>query len=106
MKNKTIVIMGGGTAGWISALYFLNKSRDLNLNLKVKLISSNDIESIGVGEGTTPLFTNFIENIANKSLNIAIFTENRGFIGHSDAILPLIIGREIMLKDKILLQNN
>jgi tryptophan 7-halogenase len=63
MKNKTIVIMGGGTAGWISALYFLNKSRDLNLNLKVKLISSNDIESIGVGEGTTPLFTNFIENI-------------------------------------------
>ena len=63
MKNKTIVIMGGGTAGWASALYFLNKNKDLNLNLKIKLISSNEIETIGVGEGTLPSFTNFIENI-------------------------------------------
>ena len=61
MKNKTIIIMGGGTAGWVSALYFLNKNKDLNL--KIKLISSNEIDPIGVGEGTTPIFTNFIENI-------------------------------------------
>ncbi len=57
--------MGGGTAGWISALCCLNKSRSLNLNLKVKLVSSNDIEPIGVGEGTTLNFTNFIENDCN-----------------------------------------
>jgi tryptophan halogenase len=63
MKNKTTVIMGGGTAGWVSALYFLNKNKDLNLNLKIKLISSNEIETIGVGEGTLPSFTNFIEKI-------------------------------------------
>lgn len=55
--------MGGGTAGWISALYFLNKSENLKLNLKIKLISSYEIEPIGVGEGTTPVFTNFIENV-------------------------------------------
>jgi tryptophan halogenase len=67
MKNKTIVIMGGGTAGWVSALYFLNKN--LNLNLKVKLISSNDIESIGVGEGVTPAFTNFIKNTCKIDKN-------------------------------------
>lgn len=59
MKNKTIVVMGGGTAGWISALYLLNQNQDLNL--KIKLISSNDIDVIGVGEGATPLFTDFIE---------------------------------------------
>ena len=63
MKNNTIIIMGGGTVGWISALYFLNKSKNLNLNLNIKIISSNDIEPIGVGEGTTPIFTNFIEDI-------------------------------------------
>lgn len=63
MKNNTIIIMGGGTAGWISALYFLNKSKDLDFNLKIKLISSNEIDPIGVGEGTTLIFTNFIENI-------------------------------------------
>jgi len=61
MKNNTIIIMGGGTAGWVSALYFLNGSKNLNLNLNVKLISSNDIEPIGVGEGTTPIFKKFIE---------------------------------------------
>lgn len=55
--------MGGGTAGWISALYCLNRSKDFNLNLKIKLISSNNIDPIGVGEGTTPPFTKFIEEI-------------------------------------------
>lgn len=57
--------MGGGTSGWMAALYFLNKSKKLNLNLKIKLISSNDISPIGVGEGTLPSFSNFIENICN-----------------------------------------
>ena len=61
MKNQTIVIMGGGTAGLIAVLYFLNKSKDLNLNLKIKLISSSEMEPIGVGEGTLPSFPEFIE---------------------------------------------
>ena len=55
--------MGGGTAGWVSALYFLNKNKHLNLNLKIKLISSKEIEPIGVGEGTLPSFPIFIENL-------------------------------------------
>ena len=70
-------MMGGGTAGWVSALYFLNKSKDLNLNLKIKLISSNDIAPIGVGEGTTLLFTDFIENIC-KINNKEFLKETRG----------------------------
>ena len=67
MRNITIVIMGGGTAGWVSALYLLKKSSVNNLNLKIKLVASEDIGTIGVGEGTTPLFTEFIENICNIS---------------------------------------
>jgi hypothetical protein len=64
MKNKTIIIMGGGSAGWIASTYFLNKSEDLNLNLKVKLIASELVGTIGVGEGTTPNFSkHFIEKI-------------------------------------------
>jgi len=55
--------MGGGTAGLVSTLYFLNKNKELDLNLKIKLISSSEIEPIGVGEGTLPSFPNFIEQI-------------------------------------------
>ena len=46
----------------------------------------------------------FVQNINEKTLNITIFIENNGFIGHGNAILPLIIGRKIILEDKILLQ--
>lgn len=60
LKNKTIVIIGGGSAGWISAIYLLNKSKDFKLNLNIKLISKGDC--IGVGEATTLQFRNFILN--------------------------------------------
>lgn len=62
IKDKTIVIMGGGTAGWVSALFFLSKSKRFNYNNRVILISSDEIGSIGVGEGTTPIFKTFLEN--------------------------------------------
>lgn len=67
LKNKTIIVMGGGTAGWISSLYFLNKGKELDLNIKVKLISSNEIDPIGVGEGSTPILNTFIQKICNVS---------------------------------------
>ena len=60
MKNKTIIIMGGGSAGWIASTYFLNKSEDLNLNLKVKLIASELVGTIGVGEGQLQIFPNIL----------------------------------------------
>ena len=67
MKNKTIIIMGGGSAGWISALYILRRASLNDLNLKVKIVASKDIGTIGVGEGTTPVFADFIEDICNIS---------------------------------------
>lgn len=45
-----IVIVGGGTAGWLTAL-FLNRSFP---DSQVALIESTDIGIIGAGEGTTP----------------------------------------------------
>lgn len=51
--------MGGGTAGWVAALYLLNKLNDV----KIKLISSSNINSIGVGEGTTTYVSSILENV-------------------------------------------
>ena len=58
MKTKAvnqIVIVGGGTSGWMSAAYL---SQELGTYLpdgvKITLIEASDIPTVGVGEGTFP----------------------------------------------------
>ncbi|WP_371194423.1 tryptophan halogenase family protein [Glaciecola sp. SC05] len=56
---KKIVIVGGGSAGWLSAgIIAAEHAADQDLtsqnNLEVTLIESADVPTIGVGEGTWP----------------------------------------------------
>ncbi len=53
MTIKKVVIVGGGTAGWLAANH-LGKTLNNNDQLSVTLIESPDIPPIGVGEGTVP----------------------------------------------------
>ena len=53
---KHVVIAGGGTAGWMTAAAF---SKLLGSNIKITLIESDDIATIGVGEATIPPIKNF-----------------------------------------------
>lgn len=53
---KTIGIIGGGTAGYLTALAI----RKFRPELKVTLIESDKIPIIGVGEATTPLIVKFL----------------------------------------------
>jgi tryptophan halogenase len=53
MTIKKIVIVGGGTAGWIAANH-LGKKFSHNKKVSVTLIESPVIPPIGVGEGTVP----------------------------------------------------
>lgn len=53
MDIKTIVIVGGGTAGWLAANHIGQALAD-NTAVTVTLIESPDIPTIGVGEGTVP----------------------------------------------------
>jgi tryptophan halogenase len=53
MTIKKIVIVGGGTAGWIAANH-LGKKFSNNEQVSVTLIESPEIAPIGVGEGTVP----------------------------------------------------
>ncbi len=54
-NNDSILIVGGGTAGWITATYV---AKQLGANrpdgVRVTLIESSEIGIVGVGEGTFP----------------------------------------------------
>lgn len=51
---KRIVIVGGGTAGWLSACYLAARAGENSPVTQITLIESPDIATIGVGEGTWP----------------------------------------------------
>ena len=50
-----ITVVGGGTAGWISALFLAHNS-----NAKIKIVASSKIGILGAGEGVTGELMDFI----------------------------------------------
>src|SRR3989338_9001050 len=58
---KEIVIIGGGTAGWMAATYI---AQSLNFKVKITVIESADHGPIGVGEATIPTIkTEFFDRL-------------------------------------------
>lgn len=56
---RTILIVGGGTAGWMAA----NALIEAWPSAHITLIESDDIGTIGVGEGSTPYLRHFMQRI-------------------------------------------
>lgn len=58
---KKILIVGGGTAGWMTALHMQNAWGDRGVD--ICLVESPTIGTVGVGEGTTPLLRQFFTRL-------------------------------------------
>jgi tryptophan halogenase len=68
-EQINFVVVGGGTAGWITAL----KIRKHFPENKITVIESSEIGILGAGEGTTPSFVQFLHDI---DININDFIKN------------------------------
>lgn len=58
-KLENIFIVGGGTAGWLAALYI----QKIFPHIKVNLIESDEIGIVGAGEGTTANIITFLQDL-------------------------------------------
>jgi len=57
MNLKNIIIVGGGTAGWLTAMWLKTNFKKLNITV----IESDEIDILGVGEGGVPVIMSFLK---------------------------------------------
>lgn len=69
---KRIVIAGGGTAGWLVAA---GLSKALGKVLDIKLVESDEIGTVGVGEATIPTLLNFHNRLGIKEQEFMAATQ-------------------------------
>lgn len=88
---QKIVILGGGTAGWLAAATLSNIFKNTALN--IALVESDDIGIVGVGEATIPPLITILESLnidlidfikeTQASFKLGIKFEDWGKVGES-----------------------
>jgi tryptophan halogenase len=88
---RSVVIVGGGTAGWMTAASLAHRLQ--RLGLSITLIESSTIGTIGVGEATVPAIRRYFESLGlnafevmkatNGTIKLAIEFDGWRHEGHS-----------------------
>lgn len=60
-RKRKLVILGGGTAGWLAALILGDAAQRADTPIDVTVVESSKIPTIGVGEGTTAVFKSLLD---------------------------------------------
>ncbi|MEO5806397.1 tryptophan halogenase family protein [Devosia sp.] len=61
-KPAHFVIVGGGTAGWLTAFILQDSAKRAKLNATFSVVESTKIPTVGVGEATTAAFRVFLKH--------------------------------------------
>jgi len=70
---KKIIIIGGGSAGWLTAAVIASTYRtDKNHGIHLSLIESDEIAPLGVGEGTWPIMRSTLKSIGLSEVDFLI----------------------------------
>ena len=73
---ERIVIVGGGTAGWLSACYISSRLPRLSgSQVSVTIVDAPDIPPIGVGEGTWPTMRQTLSDIGLEEADVLVSCE-------------------------------
>jgi tryptophan halogenase len=76
--NK-VVIVGGGTAGWMAAASLAHQLAHLKLD--ITLIESSDIGTVGVGEATVPAIRDYIASLGLDIFDVMRATQGTAKLG-------------------------
>ncbi len=83
---KKIIIVGGGTAGWLAAGLLAAEFKSTESSIEITLIESPEVSTIGVGEGTWPSMRASLRKIGIPETDLvrecfASFKQGSKFVG-------------------------
>ena len=83
-RLSSIVIVGGGTAGWMAAAALIERF-GANRHTRITLVESPEIGTVGVGEATVPHIREFLKHLKINEVD---------FVKRTSATFKLAIGFE------------
>ena len=83
-RLKSIVIVGGGTAGWMAAAALVDRF-GTNRHTRITLVESPEIGTVGVGEATVPHIRDFLKQLKINEVD---------FVKRTSGTFKLAIGFE------------
>ncbi len=83
-RLKSIVIVGGGTAGWMAAAALIDRF-GANRHTRITLVESPEIGTVGVGEATVPHIREFLKQLRINEVD---------FVKRTSGTFKLAIGFE------------
>lgn len=86
---QTVVVVGGGSAGWLAACRLAARAVHTGSRLTVRLVESSTVPSVGVGEGTWPTMRNTLRKIGIDETTFirscdAALKQGARFVGWTD----------------------